>query len=342
MGVRDTTQGRGSEGRSVHCGVEMDAELFLRDLEEKPERLRSLADGLDAAPVWGAVPPGTRRVVLLGMGSSRYAAAVIAARLRASGVHAVAEYASAVAATPGGAGTVAIGISASGKTEETTAALRRHRDAGSAAIALTNAPASAIAVAGTGVLDLMAGPEQGGVACRSFQHTLALLLALEDRLLGHDISRVPTVLRRAADATEDLLARRDSWLAAAGDLLTASGQPFLLAPHERLSSAEQGALVLRQGPRLPASACETADWLHVDVYLTKSLDYRALLFAGSGFDDEAMGWMRDRGATVVAVGGDIADAKATIRYPGDDDPEVALLTEVLVPELVAADVWGRG
>jgi glutamine---fructose-6-phosphate transaminase (isomerizing) len=55
-----------------------------------------------------------------------------------------------------------------------------------------------------------------------------------------------------------------------------------------------------------------------------------------------MGWMRDRAATVVAVGGDITDAKATIRYPGDDDPEVALLTEVLVPELVAADVWGRG
>ncbi|TMK17070.1 MAG: SIS domain-containing protein, partial [Actinobacteria bacterium] len=145
----------------------MDAELFLRDLEAKPGRLRSLADGLDAAPVWGAVPPGTRRVVLIGMGSSRYAAAVIAARLRASGVHAVAEYASAEAATPGGAGTVAIGISATGKTEETTAALRRHRDAGSAAIALTNAPASAIAVTGTGVLDLMAGPEEGGVACRT-------------------------------------------------------------------------------------------------------------------------------------------------------------------------------
>src|SRR5438477_417521 len=210
----------------------MDAELFLRDLEAKPEWLRSLADGLDAAPVWGAVPPGTRRVVLIGMGSSRYAAAVIAARLRASGVHAVAEYASAEAATPGGAGTVAIGISASGKTEETTAALR----------------------------------------------------------------------------------------AAAG----------------------QGALGRRQGPRLPAHACETADWLHVDVYLTKSLDYRALFFAGSRFDDEAMGWMRDRGATVVAVGDDIADAKDTIRYPGDDDPEVALLTEVLVPELVAADVWGKG
>ena len=32
---------------------------------------------------------------------------------------------------------------------------------------------------------------------------------------------------------------------------------------------------------------------------------------------------------------------AGIRYPGDDDPDVALVTETLVPELVAADVWRR-
>jgi glucosamine 6-phosphate synthetase-like amidotransferase/phosphosugar isomerase protein len=320
----------------------MDPELFLQDLEAKPERLRGLADALDEAPVWGAIPPGTRRVVLLGMGSSRYAAAVAAARLRASGLHAVAEYSSAQAATPGGAGTVAIGISASGKTEETTAALRRHRDAGSAAIALTNAPASAIAVAGTVVVDMTAGVEHGGVACRTFQHTSALLLALEDRLLGRDISRVPTICRRAADATDDLLGRRDGWLPESVDLLTGSGQAFFLAPHERLSSAEQGALMLREGPRIPADACETADWLHVDVYLTRSLDYRALLFAGSRFDDEAMAWMRDRGSTVCVVGGELPDAKATVRYPGDDEPDVALLTEVIVPELVAADVWRRG
>ena len=319
----------------------MDPELFLQDIEEKPERLRALADALDEAPVWGAIPPGTRRVVLLGMGSSRYAAAVAAARLRASGLYAVAEYSSAVAATPGGAGTVAVAISASGKTEETTAALRRHRDAGSAAVALTNAPASAIAAAGTVVVDLAAGVERGGVACRTFQHTLALLLALEDRLLGRDISRVSTVCRRAADATEDLLSRRDVWLSVVTDLLTATGQSFVLAPHERLSSARQGALMLREGPRIPADACETADWLHVDVYLTRSLDYRALVFAGSPFDGDAMGWLRDRDATVCAVG-DLADAKAVVRFPGDDDPDIALLSEVVVPELIAARVWSRG
>jgi len=180
-----------------------------------------------------------------------------------------------------------------------------------------------------------------GIACRTFQHTIALLLALEDRLLGRDISHVPTICRRAADATEDLLARRDAWVPEVATLLTSSRQAFVLAPHERLSSAEQGALMLREGPRVPSDACETADWLHVDVYLTRSIDYRALVFVGSPFDADAMGWMRDRGATVCAVGADLADAKATVRYVGDDDPDVALLTETIVPELVAADVWRR-
>ncbi len=42
---------------------------------------------------------------------------------------------------------------------------------------------------------------------------------------------------------------------------------------------------------------------------------------------------------MVAVGGDVDDADLTVRYRHDDDPEVALLTEVLVAELVAARWW---
>ena len=121
--------------------------------------------------------------------------------------------------------------------------------------------------------------------------------------------------------------------------LTATGQMFLVAPHERLSSADQGALMLREGPRLVADTCETGDWLHVDVYLTKPLDYRLLLFAGSRFDPSLMRWVRERGATVVAVGGAVQGVSASVGYAGDDRADVALLTEVLVPELVAAEVW---
>ena len=105
--------------------------------------------------------------------------------------------------------------------------------------------------------------------------------------------------------------------------------------------------MVREGPRRTADACESGDWLHVDVYLTRPLDYRAVLFAGSRFDPKIMGWMRERDARVLAVGGEVDGAARTLRYRHDDDPEVALLTEVLVAELVAARWWlaqdgGRG
>jgi hypothetical protein len=54
-----------------------------------------------------------------------------------------------------------------------------------------------------------------------------------------------------------------------------------------------------------------------------------------------MGWVRTRGSTIVAVGGDSDAAAISIRYPGDDDPDVRLLAEILVPELVAAHLWRR-
>jgi glucosamine--fructose-6-phosphate aminotransferase (isomerizing) len=319
----------------------MNVDLFLQDLEAKPAALRALADAIEATRPWTMVPASTDRIVFLGMGSSRYAAAVASARLRAHGIDTVAEYASAERGHPGGAGTVAIGISASGRTAETAEALRRHRDAGSAVIAVTNVPGSAITAVGAPVVDLMAGREEGGIGCRSYQHTIALLLALEDRLADRDGDGVAGRIRRSADATEDLMTRRNAWLADTAELVAGTGQVFAIAPHERLCSAEQGALVLRQGPRLVADASETGEWLHAGVYLTKHLDYRALVFVGSRFDDEVMGWVRTRGSTAVAVGGERDAAAASIRYAGDDDADVRLLTETLVPELIAAHVWRR-
>jgi hypothetical protein len=114
---------------------------------------------------------------------------------------------------------------------------------------------------------------------------------------------------------------------------------YVLAPAARWSSAAQSALLVREGPRRPATGCETGDWPHVDVYLTKTLDYRALLLTGSPWDDQALDWLRTRGSTVVAVGADIDGAAAVVRYPGDADPEVARATETLVAELVAARWW---
>jgi fructoselysine-6-P-deglycase FrlB-like protein len=312
----------------------MNPQAFQRDLERKPAVLRDLADALGSGEPWPRAP--ARTIVMIGMGSSRYAAGVVATRMRAAGLDAVAEYASLESGSPPGDGVLAVGISASGGTEETIGALARHRGA-SDTVALTNRSGSAIERAADSVVSMLAGDEEGGVACRSFQHTLALLLALEASSTGG--ADVSSVVRRAAEASEDLLERRDAWLPAAADLLAEGPATFTIAPAERLSSAEQAALMLREGPRRTADACEAGDWLHVDVYLTKPLEYRALLFAGSRFDPAILDWMRERGSRVVAVGREVEGADRTVRYRHDDDPEVALLAEVLVAELVAARWW---
>ncbi len=103
--------------------------------------------------------------------------------------------------------------------------------------------------------------------------------------------------------------------------------------------AAQGALMFREDPRSHADACETGDWLHVDVYLTKPLDYRALLFAGTRFDADVLRWLADRRGQALVVGGNVAGATQTLRFRHDDDELVALLTETLVAELVAAELW---
>jgi fructoselysine-6-P-deglycase FrlB-like protein len=316
----------------------MDPSLFLADLEAKPESLARLAATLRATDPWAAVLRSVRprRVLLVGMGSSRYAAGVAALRLRAAGIDAVAEYGSAEAGWPPSADNLVVAISASGGSAETLSFVERHRGR-SRVVAITENLDSVLAGLADAVVGLEAGEERSGIACRTFQHTGLALRGLEARLAGRPMD-LAGLCERVAVATSDLLGRRADWLRSVVSALDGPDGVFLLAPAERLSSAEQGALMFREVARRPAVACETGDWSHVDVYLTKTLDYRALLFSGSQWEPEADAWLAKRGATVAVVGGERDIAVASVRYAGDEDLEVAALAEVLVPELVAAEL----
>jgi fructoselysine-6-P-deglycase FrlB-like protein len=311
---------------------------FLADVEAAPARLLDLADSLSLGSPWAGTPVQPESaLVLIGMGSSAYAAGVAAARLRARGVDAVAELASSDLLPAVRPGTVVIVVSAGGASPEAVAAAEHYRGR-APVVALTEAPSSLVGGLADAVVPLLAGPEAGGVACRTFRHTLALLLALEQDLTGSRRTAADLV-RAAAAATSDLLDRRDQWLEPVTRLLAGPDGCAVVAPARRLSSAQQGALMLREGPRRPAVACETGDWSHVDVYLTRSTDYRMLLLAGSRWEGELLRWTRERGSTVVAVGADVPGAAATVRFRGDEDDDVRLLAEVTVPELVAAQLW---
>jgi fructoselysine-6-P-deglycase FrlB-like protein len=314
-------------------------DLFAADLAERPAALRALADVIDAADPYAAVNPAAyQRILLLGMGSSGYAAGVGARRLRAAGVPAVADYASATETWPPGPATLVVAVSATGGSAELLATLEGFPAAHT--VAVTNVPDSPITALARHVVPMHAGVERSGIACRTYTHTLALMLALAARA-GARLDRhgVAEACRRAAEATDDLLQRRDQWLGAVAAALDGPDGVYAIAPVERLASAQQAALMIREIPRRAAVACETADWSHVDVYLTTTLDYRTLLFPGSRHDSAALEWLTSRKSTIVSVGTHVPGAVAVVRFHGDDDPLVCLLTESLIGELVA-DAWG--
>jgi len=315
----------------------VDPALYLSDLERKPDVLDALASVIDAGDYAVGVPDDVDRVLFLGMGSSTYAAGVVAAQLRARGIDAVAELASSDLLPPPDPRTLVVAISASGGSSETLSATAPYTGR-APVVAVTNISDSPITERADLVVNLRADEERGGVACRSYQHTLIALMGIAEQLTGDD-RQLGRVVRSSAVAASELLDTRRDWLPEVVSALDGPAGCWVVGPARRLSNAQQGALMMREGPRRPAVACETGDWSHVDVYLTKTLDYRMLLFAGSAYEDELLSWTAERKSSVVAIGDDVAGAVTIVRYPGDDQDDVRLLTEVLVPELVAADLW---
>src|SRR4051794_12658565 len=144
----------------------MDPLAFLADLETKPQWLDLLAARLAEGNPFAAIPRPIDRVVLLGMGSSAYAASDAARDLRVAGITAVAEPASMEASWPPDPRTLVGAISATGESAEPLAAVERYRGR-SPVVALVNDPASTLAARADIVVEMGAGEEGGGVACRS-------------------------------------------------------------------------------------------------------------------------------------------------------------------------------
>lgn len=308
----------------------MNCDGFLADIVAEPEALVRVADEHGGAGLERLLD--RPRILFIGMGSSRYAADTAVAALRSDGRDAHSELASTGSPQPAGGDTVAVLVSASGGSAETLEAAARHRGA-SRVVAVTNTAASPLAEAADVAVDVLAGPEQGGIACRSFACTQAVMALMRG---------VPAdTLRRAAEATRSLIDGRGEWLGPLADIAERGAGVWASGPAERSGSAQQSALMLREAPRIVADACETGDWLHVDLYLTKRPGYVLLLLAGSRYDGEVLEWRGQRDFEVVAVGREIAGASMAVTFPHAEQPVVAAIAETVVAELLAAELWRR-
>lgn len=315
------------------------AAALLADTLGEPETVAAMLDAYatPGGPLAGLPrSAGRSRIVLTGLGSSLYAALDAATMLRAAGVAAWAEHASTASPTPAAHETVLVAISASGGTPEVVAAIGRHRGAG-LVVGVTNHPDEPVATEADVVLPLLAGRESSGVSCRTFRATNAVLSLAAGRI----VPGLPSVedLRPAVDGLAGVLAGRADWLGRAADLFDGATAIGVVGGAAQLGLAEQAALMLREGPRLPAAAHEAGDWLHSAIY-TALPGYRALLLGGTPYDATLTRVIAGRGGRVAAIGADVPGAALTIPVPGSLGQASGLVRSA-IGDLLAAELWGR-
>jgi fructoselysine-6-P-deglycase FrlB-like protein len=294
---------------------------FETDIRDSPAALERLLDAQAAGdPPLRGLPRG--RIVFTGLSSSRYAASIVAAAARANGSSAWFEIASPTAGSAPAGDLVLIAISASGRTPEVVEVAARHRGR-SLVVAVTNDAGSPLAAGADIVVPLLAGIETAGIASRTFRATIAALAILTGTPAGD--------LRPAVEGLAGRISKLETSASELADGLDGAPSIDVLAEASMVGLAEQAALMLREAPRLPATAYETGEWLHTGVYLALP-GHRALLYPGAAADAEVVATMERRGAVALSVS-----------LPGGPPPSpvVRALIDSVVAELVAIELWGR-
>ncbi|WP_458190470.1 glutamine--fructose-6-phosphate transaminase (isomerizing) [Haladaptatus sp. NG-WS-4] len=181
---------------------------MLKEIHEQPTSLRQTLRGR-SDPVTGDITledfspetfEGIRRVQLVACGTSYHAGLVGSHFLAERGVPAQTFLASeyAVSTPPVDDGTLVVGVTQSGETADTLAALRRANAGGARTLAVTNVVGSTAARECDDALFIRAGPEIGVAATKTFSSQVVSLSLLGERIVrdttGHRSDDVESVL----------------------------------------------------------------------------------------------------------------------------------------------------
>lgn len=314
---------------------------MLDDILGWPAALSSLLDAYERpdGPLCGLDGLVAQRILVTGLGSSRYAGLTVVAHMRASGMTAWTEVAGPDAPTRPSHEALVFAVSASGATPEVVEAVHRHRPTG-AVVGVTDRPGSAVADGADVILPLLAGGETSGVSCRTYGATLAVL-GLASARLG---AQGPTIehLRAAIPALRKLHRHRGLWLTKAADLIDGAPSIDVVSGARRPGSARQAALMLREGPRLLATHQDVSDWSHVAIY-TSLPGHRVIVFDGTPDDAELVRVVSARGGAAIVIGRPVEGAALTIQtpLPHDAHPIARAIVEIAVVDLLAAELWRR-
>lgn len=163
-------------------------------------------------------------------------------------------------------GGLVIAISQSGASPDVAETVAAARAGGAVTIAITNEPASALAVAADHVLLCRAGTERSVAATKTYVTSLVAVAALVDAVAGED--RFDGALPALPGLLAEVLERSRGWVhGGVADAFAASDRAFVLSRGHNLATALETALKLKETAGVFADGYSTADLEHGPIVL---------------------------------------------------------------------------
>jgi glucosamine--fructose-6-phosphate aminotransferase (isomerizing) len=232
-----------------------------------------------------------------------------------------------------GPGDLVIGITQSGETADTLAAMRIARERGATVLALTNIMGSQATRESDGVLYTRAGLEVGVAATKTFtcqvavMHLLALKLAeLRGTLPAERRAELIADLKRIPHSIEELLEKVDAQVNEIADAHWDKEFFLYLGRHVGLPVALEGALKLKEISYIPTDAYAAGEMKHGPIALLDESTPVVTVATDSPVLDKVVSNMQEvraRGAHVIAVATEgnqlIGEhAESVVRIPSTD------------------------
>lgn len=236
--------------------------------------------------------------------------------------------------------TIVLGITQSGETADTLAALRESRRRGQKTLALCNVVGSTIAREADGGIYLHAGPEIGVASTKAFtaQVTVLALLALHfgrTRHLSHAAGmRIIEELQSLPEVLTETLKCHDAVAAIARKYHSVSNMLYLGRQY-LYPMALEGALKLKEISYIHAEGYPAAEMKHGPIALVDENTPSVFLVPHCGVYDKVMSNLEEikaRGGPVIAVA---CEDDAIVEEKADDIIYVPRVPDYLQPLVVA-------
>ena len=246
-------------------------------------------------------------------------------------------------------GTLVLGISQSGETADTLAAMRLAKTQGAAVVAVTNAPASQATRESDAVLFTRAGLEIGVAATKTFVAQVVLLYELALRLAAVTGAQSPATMAELHDQLEQLPQLIDQVLSSVDEPIRGLAGRLALSPFflylgrlAGLPVALEGALKLKEISYVPTDAYAAGEMKHGPIALLSretpvicvATDERVLPKLLSNLSE-----VRARGARVLAIATEgsreIAEHAEHVVYIPRADPLMQCVLAIVPLQLFA-------